>query len=287
MTTLVDGIDISFSAPSAEWAVSRWHEGNRIFVQCGWTGGYESQAAVKAVCERNLRTFREAGYLTLLYINANPDWGSKWEPEIAVTVAKANAGAEWDHLSEIVIDYEIANTPWERVWGIADAVRATGKRCRVIYTGKYVIDAAGQPDAAEFARYGMSLWRTGAAGSPPFAPWTETPVGWQMGETTLDGVKYDFNKFDLDFFAEAQPQEEDMSPEDVTKLCADAYAANPNGSFVRGDGCAAVYKIIDGCRVFLVNPAIAAAEGMTADFSNVHVINAVALNAWPQRESLE
>jgi hypothetical protein len=71
---------------------------------------------------------------------------------------------------------------------------------------------------------------------------------------------------------------------DVPKLCLEARAKVPEGGFVRGDGTPTVYKIIGGCRVGLRDLTIALSEGMKPDFSNVVVVNPVALLAWPEND---
>lgn len=203
---IVDGIDISFSEVPAAWAVARWNEGNRIFVQDLQTGGRANDATLAWLAPKNLRTFREAGYVCGGYANANPGTeGWLTGPEI-VSRAKTNAGNEWPNVSFIVVDFEIEGTTWGRVFELVDLFRTEGKDCRIIYTGKWVVDAAGQPDPGEFAAAACKLWTTGQRA---YAPWTQDDiVGMQLGETVVDGITYDYDKFDLDFFT-AQPESGD------------------------------------------------------------------------------
>jgi hypothetical protein len=236
MSNWAKGLDISYSRASVAWFADRFiDDGYRVFIQDLWTGGYLNNPSVRAVAEANLRDARQCGYACAGYANAAPpDW---WPDEQAVSNAKFNAGAEWEHLDLIVVDVEIIGVTWERVFALAQAFEREGKRV-CIYTGKWVIDQIGQPPSMPY-----KLWTTGRRA---YSPWSDTEViGQQLGETAIAGVTFDYDDFDLDFFQQAQPQEEDI---DMDKL-------------IRFEPYNGIYLIVGGRLEHLRDAKTAAAAG--------------------------
>src|SRR5216117_3643701 len=93
----VKGLDVSFSATTADWWLRRAAEGYRAMSQCLWTGGFENNAGIRAVAESNLRFAREAGFACSGYINAAPpNW---WSDDVALTESAKNADAEWERFN--------------------------------------------------------------------------------------------------------------------------------------------------------------------------------------------
>ncbi len=198
--TTVAGLDVAFSEYTRAEADALYAQGYRVFGQCLQTGGLANNSTLLAVAPINLQVFREAGFYCFGYANANPGTAGWITTSQIVQYTIANAGAEWPNVKEVVIDFEIAGTPWNRVLELASLVQ-TVKACRIVYTGKYVVDALPPPNTAAFGAAALKLWRTGPAGSGPFPPWIDAPIGWQTGQTTTpSGKDYDIDTFDEQFF---------------------------------------------------------------------------------------
>jgi hypothetical protein len=299
VTNFVKGLDISYSALSPAWAAVAYSQGYKVLAVDLWTGGLANDPILHNQSGPSLLAGIGASLIPVGYVNANPqawgDAGATWEAPSAVAHAIANAGAAWPVLLAsgfIAVDVEIVGTTWARVQAIVDELIRVGVPTEhiFIYTGGWFIPNIGNPPSAILMRF---LWTTGGLATftaAPYGGWLPGQViGCQLGETTTDGVQYDYDVFDLDWFRQGVPVgpttpqgESDMTDKDIIALCADALTKNPEGAYVRGDGTAAVYKIIRGRRVWLDDAAIAADQGMKADFSNVSVINPVALLAWPE-----
>jgi len=79
-------------------------------------------------------------------------------------------------------------------------------------------------------------------------------------------------------------KEVDLETKDIdarlTALVNDARAIKDR--FIRADGQDEVYEIVSGRRVWLISPEVAFARGVLPNLSNVKVINAIQLLAWPE-----
>jgi hypothetical protein len=114
-----------------------------------------------------------------------------------------------------------------------------------------------------------------------------TDNGKRLGKSDV-GPAFQWNRL----FDEIEKLQEDESvgttAQNITQLMKDAnvisaeIAAGTRPPFIRPDGQDEVYEIIANRRVWLINPAVALARGMAPDLSNVTVINAVQLLAWPE-----
>lgn len=186
-------------------------EGYRVFVQNLWPGGYANPITV---AESNLRQAREAGLIPCGYINTNP-WFSA---NISLLEAKANAGAEWEHLAVVFNDIEIAGVNEAQCRQHTEAIVAEGKRT-AIYSAKWFWDSIGNPQWPWLKSYGV--WVADYDGDPNiatsrlFGPWAlDDVVGKQYTNTTdLAGVSVDINEFKDSFFQGSQ-EEDDMQPDE-------------------------------------------------------------------------
>ncbi len=216
------GLDISFSQPSAQWWVDRRAEGFEVMVQNLWTGGFASNEGLLAVAATNLRNARLAGFRTAGYANASPpDW---WSIHIQMGNIKANAGLEWKHINDLVIDAEIPGITQARVMELADGLEAVGKVCDVLYTARWFwVGHMGNTKEIAWRRF--RLWSAHYDWNPdidfgdnPYGPWSLAEViGEQyQGSTNVAGGTIDLNTFKDSWMA--PPEEDDMGMTDAEKL---------------------------------------------------------------------
>lgn len=201
------GLDLSFSATTAQWWRNRYAEGYRVMSQCLWTGGLAGFDGIKAVAERNLRYAREASFERSGYLNAGPpDW---WADSVAISRARECAGAEWDGVKVMPVDWEIEGTPLWRCDALAGALVAAGKNADILYTRAGII---GPTDTRSF----KGLWLAQFDENPDLASTYLTyresgqnkPIGphgivagkqWRNTHT-VEGVSIDADTFDIDFW---------------------------------------------------------------------------------------
>jgi hypothetical protein len=205
------GLDISFSKPSAQWWRDRYAEGYRIAVQNLWTGGFASNEGIKAVAATNLRNARLAGFRVAAYANASPpDW---WPLATQLQHIKANAGAEWAHIKDVVVDVEIDGITKARVMELADGLEAAGKTADVLYTGRWFW-VGHMGDSMDPAWRRFRLWSAHYDwnpdidfGSNPYGPWgLGDVIGEQYrGSTNVAGGTIDLNTFRASWMAPAPP----------------------------------------------------------------------------------
>lgn len=200
--TWIKGLDVSFSRISKAWAEDRVTEGWHILVQCLWTGGYQNNAGVRAVAEKNLRDAREAGMICAGYSNANP-W---FDAARSLAETKANAGTEWPNIKVVFVDVEIPQTTIQQVRELCEALRAEGKIVAIYSARWFWAGVFGNPQDKWLLDY--PIWNAYYDGDPdvdfakaPWGPWGEVAVvGEQYGGESLDGVTVDWNNFVLEFF---------------------------------------------------------------------------------------
>lgn len=232
MTEWVPGLDVSFSQITPAWCERRFAEGYRVAFVCLWTGGLAGNDGIKAVAENNLRTFREAGFVTGGYVNATPpDW---WPLAVQMQHIVGNAGSEWNALQHVATDLEIPRLTFERASELADAIAAQGKRTEIAYSAAWFWNGhMGATTDPRWRQRFPRLWNAFYDSQPdidfgarPYGPWSVADlVGEQyQGTTWLDGVQVDLNVFDLSYFAaqpgpapEPTPGEEDDMPRLVRK----------------------------------------------------------------------
>ena len=244
------GLDVSFSKITPAWAAARFAEGYRVAFQCLWTGGMAGNPGILAVAENNLRTFREAGFVTGGYVNATPpDW---WPLAVQIQHIRANAGSEWNALQHVATDLEIPRLTFVRAAELADAIAAEGKRTEIAYSARWFWNGhmGGTTDPRWKQRF-PKVWPADYDGDPNpataalYGPWVPADViGKQYaGTTVLDGgVQVDLNTFDGAYFA---PGEE---TDDMARL-------------VRKDGTTHVY-VVTGARLeSVVSQGLAEALG--------------------------
>lgn len=182
------GLDISFSMPSQQWWEDRRAEGFEVMVQNLWTGGFASNEGIKRVAATNLRRARLAGFKVTAYVNASPpDW---WSLKIQMDNIKANAGAEWANIKDIVIDVEIPRITMARVMELANRLEDAGKNADVLYTA-YWFWTGHMGNNKEVAWRRFKLWNADYDGDPtidwprPFGPWKlDDLIGKQYAGTT-------------------------------------------------------------------------------------------------------
>lgn len=212
------GLDLSFSSTTAQWWRNRYAEGYRVMSQCLWTGGLAGFDGIKAVAERNLRFAREARFERSGYLNAAPpDW---WADNIAISRARECAGAEWDGVKVMPVDWEIEGTPFWRCEALAGALVAAGKNADILYTRASIIGPTATRSfkglwLAQFDENSdLASTRLTYGQSNPIGPYGSV-AGKQWRNThTVEGVSIDADTFDLDFWG----QEDDMTPEQERKL---------------------------------------------------------------------
>jgi hypothetical protein len=230
-------IDVFTGVITPEFAAAKIASGCILLIQNCWTGGLASNAAVKAVAESNLRTWRLAGGLTAIYTNAAPPWVYSWgvtNPAFWVQETLANAGSEFQYIIGVVIDYEISDTVNGKTIVISRAdmlefirlLKATGKPVGT-YSGDWFVGFMKiiYGNAAD-VQFGLPYWYALYNGIAVVKP-TEVvhPMGpvkaKQYGSTDVQ----DDSIFDDDFFGQvttpaSTPQEDDMTltPEQANAL---------------------------------------------------------------------
>lgn len=278
MPNHVLGLDLSFSSTSLQWWHNRYAEGYRVMSQCLWTGGLAGFDGIKAVAERNLRCAREARFERSGYLNAAPaDW---WADSIAIARARECAGAEWDGVKVMPVDWEIEGTPLWRCEALAGALVAAGKNADILYTRAGII---GPTDTRSF----KGLWLAQFDGDPSLAStwltYSGKPIGphgvvagkqWRNTHM-IEGVNIDADTFDLDFWG----QEEDMPLNDQDK----AWIAQTFGdllvSTLRSDEFSlngVNFRVGRGVKLDDVIKAIQGIPGATLDGSAAEIAKATA-----------
>ena len=142
------GIDFSFSRIERDDFRRFYDAGYRVAIQDLWTGGYLNNQGLKNVAALNLADAQAEGFIIAGYSNASP-W---YSTEVSLKETIANAGAMWDNLDVVAVDVEIAALPTERIWHLAQALEAAGKRV-CIYTGWWYYNGEGRPDWSDLYRY--------------------------------------------------------------------------------------------------------------------------------------
>ena len=202
-------MDLSFSRGGRDWWARRYAEGYRIAVQCLWTGGYGSNGGIRAVAEANLRDARAAGFVTAGYLNSQP-W---YDAATSLSEARANAGAEWEHLAAVFNDVEIPGVTEAQVKAHCEAITAADKPTGIYSAAWFWQGHLGDPQWPWLRGY--RVWEAYYDGDPDvdfasrrFGPWElDDVMGEQYrGTTDLDGVEVDLNVFDKDWF----PEEDEM-----------------------------------------------------------------------------
>ncbi len=207
MVQMVPGIDASMSRiTAATFRRFRAELGCKVFVQCGWTGGYKHNKEVNAVAEGNLYNAASEGYANSLYVNAQHWWEAK---ERSFPNARINAGSMWDSLISIPIDVEIAGTKEKHIKAHVVEARGTGKKV-CIYTAHWFWHTKlGNPSPSWITDWNIDLWNAFHDknkdidfGSLPFGPWAlKDVVGEQYtGSTKMFGAEVDLNTFRSDFW---------------------------------------------------------------------------------------
>lgn len=222
MPNHVLGLDLSFSATTAQWWRNRYAEGYRVMSQCLWTGGLAGFDGIKAVAERNLRFAREARFECSGYLNAGPpDW---WADNVAISRARECAGAEWNSVKVMPVDWEIEGTPFWRCDALAGALVAAGKNADILYTRAGII---GPTDTRSFKGLWLAQFDENSSLASTSLTYRESgqnnPIGphgsvagkqWRNTHT-VEGVSIDADTFDLDFWTRG---DDDMTPEEKQQL---------------------------------------------------------------------
>lgn len=239
-------LDVSLSNITPEWARKRLAEGWELLIQCAWMGGYANNAALRVVCEHNLRTWREAGGKTAIYTNAAP-WRT---PALWFSETLANVGDEIRHIVGVVIDHEIRSVTDSTVpYGICPDAdmeefirlwKATGKPLG-IYSGDwfagYLIHAGLRVD------WGLPYWYAKYDNSDRIVTGeVNYPMGpvkaKQYNHGVLDGIVVDYNVFDPAFFEEAN-----LASKEYEELNARLKAIEARDAFIRFENTRAVYAV--------------------------------------------
>ena len=177
-------------------------------------------------------------------------------------------GSEWS-IDEYGISYEWCQSPAQEEFTTAQYERAAIEfaiKCVVFGIPPVMLDIARQAGAvpAGFVRH------------------DRCENGRKLGKSD-PGPKFrddDFVALVRDVLAEEEPMRAEDIDARVTELVNEARGINAR--FVRADGQDEVWEIVHGRRVWLVTPEVAFARGVKHDLSNVEVINAVQLLAWPE-----
>src|SRR3990167_718757 len=238
MPTWARGFDASFSQASPDWCRRRWADGYRVAGQDLWTGGYLGNKELRAVAGDNLRNYREVGFKTIGYINANP-----WFPAgLCITEAETNAGDDgegWRLLDALALDVEIEGVAEAHIRGLWEALAGENKPL-CLYTRKGFWQALGNP-RWEWLR-GSKLWNAWYDSDQdidfpanPYGLWTATDLMGEQyqGTTDIEGVLVDLNIFDLDFFGEGENVSE---IEDLSRLRRDIEELERRMGDMEGSG---------------------------------------------------
>ena len=220
--------------PTSSWWRDRKAEGYDIAVQDVWTGGFASNAGIKAVAETNLRNARLAGFRVAAYANASPpDW---WPLVTQMQNIRANMGGEWDRVKDVVVDVEILGITKARVMELADGLEAVGKVADVLYTGRWFW-TGHMGNSKDIAWRRFRLWSAHYDWNPdidfgdnPYGPWPLAEViGEQYkGSTNVAGGTIDLNTFKDSWMAPPpapSPTPEPPPEEDIMGKIADSMKA--------------------------------------------------------------
>jgi len=198
-------LDLSFSSASLAWCQARKAEGWALLVQDLWTG-----VSTPSPARTNLVNARQAGMLTAGYTVVNNLSGIT-----AINKAATAAGPEWEHLSFVSVDVEVATTA-AIVRQAIDGLRAQGKLV-CIYTGGWFWNSFIQ-QGGDFSD--VPSWLADYDGNSTMDTARLAKLGpvcgkQYRGSHDLGGVTVDANTFDDGFMAVlATPapaiEEEDM-----------------------------------------------------------------------------